>query len=50
MSPINNPLPAGSVSDPSSLFFCFGETAEGFGSLYLYVSMYCFLTCLRFSS
>ena len=29
-------------------FFCFGEPAEGFGSLYLYVSMYCFLTCLRF--
>ena len=30
--------------------FVFGEPAEGFGSLYLYVSMYCFLTCLRFLS
>jgi len=50
MSPINNPLPAGSLSGRYSLFFCFGEPAEGFGSLYLYVSMYCFLTCLRFLS
>ena len=48
--PINNPLPAGSVSGRSSLFFCFREPAEGFGSLYLYVSTYCFLTCLMFSS
>ena len=29
-----------------AVFFCFGEPAEGFGSLYLSVSMYCFLTCL----
>jgi len=29
-------------------FFCFGEPAEGVGSLYLYVSMYCFLTCLGY--
>ena len=29
-------------------FFCFGEPAEGFGSLYLYVSLYCFLTYLRY--
>jgi len=29
-------------------FFCFGERAEGFGSLNLYVSMYCFLTCLGY--
>jgi len=50
MSPINNLLPAGSVSGRWSLFFCFGEPAEGFGSLYLYVSVYCFLTCLRLSS
>jgi len=48
MSPINNPLPARRVSVRQSLFFCFGEPAEGFGSLYLYVSMYCFLTWLRF--
>jgi len=50
MSPINNRLPAGSVSGRYSLFFSFGEPAEGFGSLYLYVSMYCFLTCLGFLS
>jgi len=29
-------------------FFCFGEPAEGFGSFYLYVSMYCFLTYLGY--
>ena len=29
-------------------FLCFGEPAEGFGFLYLYVSMYCFLTCLGY--
>jgi len=29
-------------------FFCFGQPAEGFGSFYLYVSMYCFLTCLGY--
>ena len=32
----------------SCRFLCFGEPAEGFGSLYLYVSMYCFLTCLGY--
>jgi len=50
MSPINNPLPAVSASGLENLFFCFGEPAAGFGSLYLYVLIYCFLTCLRFSS
>ena len=50
MLAINNPLPTGSVSGRESLFFCLGVPAEGFGSLYLYVSIYCFLTCLRFLS
>jgi len=50
MLPVITPLPAGSVSGRYSLFFCFGEPEEGFGSLCLYVSMYCLLTCLRFLS
>jgi len=50
MSPIINPLAPGTVCGRRDLFFCFGEPAEGFGSLYLYFSMYCFLTCLRFLS
>jgi len=29
-------------------FFCYEEPAEGFGSFYLCVSMYCFLTCLGY--
>jgi len=33
----------------SETFFCSGKPAEGFGSLYLYVSMNCFLTCLGYS-
>ena len=32
----------------SRRFFCFGEPPEGFGSLYLYASMFCFLTCLGY--
>ena len=29
-------------------FFCFEEPAEGFGSFYLYVFVYYFLTCLGY--
>jgi len=32
----------------SETFFCLGLPAEGFGSLYLYVSMNCFLACLGY--
>jgi len=35
---------------PLESFLLSGEPAEGFGSLCLYVSMYCFLTGLRFLS
>jgi len=31
-------------------FLLYGEPAEGFASLYPYVSMYCFFTCLSFLS
>jgi len=48
-SAIIYPLPqAPKGPENSRRFFCFGEPAEGFGSLYLYVSMYCFLTCLGY--
>jgi len=43
-----HPLPLGTVCGRRDLFFCFGEPAEGFGSLYLYASMNCFLTCLGY--
>jgi len=49
MSPIINPVhqaPKGRYR--GRRFFCFGEPAEGFGSFYLYVSMYCFLMCLGY--
>jgi len=40
------PPPQASVSGLRTRgFFCFGEPAEGFGSFYLYISMYCFLMC-----
>jgi len=49
MSTITYPLPQARISGLRiGGFFCFGEPAEGFGSLYLYVSMYCFLTCLGY--
>jgi len=48
MSPVAYPLPAASVSGRYSLFFRLEDPGEGFGSLYLYVSMFCFLTCLGF--
>jgi len=38
--------PKRALARPS--FLLFWEPAEGFGSLYLYVSMYCFLTCLGY--
>jgi len=48
-SAIIDPLPrAPKGASNIRRFFCFGEPAEGFGSLYLYVSMYCFLTCLGY--
>jgi len=44
MLTITYPLPQARVSGlRTGGFFCFGD-AEGFGSLYLYLSMYCFLT------
>ena len=46
-SPIHPPQ--ASVSGlQTGAFFRFGEPAEGFGSLYQYVSMYCFLTSLGY--
>jgi len=43
------PLPrAPKGPENSPRFFCFGEPAEGFGSLYLYFFMYCFLPCLGY--
>ena len=49
MSPITYPPPQASVTGlRTGCFFCFGEPAEGFGSLFLYVSMYGFLTCLGY--
>jgi len=48
-SAIIYPLPRAPQGPSNSRpFFCFGEPAEGFGCLYLYVSMYCFLTCLGY--
>ena len=46
----HQPSPLSTVCGRRDLFSCFSDPAEGFGSLYLYVSMYCFLTCLRFLS
>jgi len=43
----SHPGPERALEQPS-FFLCFAEPAEGFGSLYLYVSMYCFLTCLGY--
>jgi len=49
VSSIIYPLPRAPKGPYNSRrFFCFGEPAEGFGSLYLYISMYCFLTCLGY--
>ena len=42
------PPQAPKESENSRRFFCFGQPAQGVGSLYLYVSMYCFLTCLGY--
>ena len=36
-------LPSGTLCGRRDLCFCFGERVEGFASLYLYVSMNCFL-------
>ena len=42
------PLPKAHVLGLTESFFCSGEPAAGFGSLYLYFSMNCFLTCLGY--
>jgi len=49
LSTIMHPPPQARVSRiRTGGFFCYREPAEVFGSFYLYVSMFCFLTCLGY--